>query len=136
MIRIQNSSLQLHSLNQMRRSISGGKSTCNANTKYTWEREQQFKTTETVTKKKQATWQWPVPQDSTLSQQLQKFGSWMSHKIPSTDKQEPSEFQRGRDLGYEEGFKDGIWKGMSMTALYGSAMVGISTIFRRLYPNQ
>lgn len=136
MIRIQNSSLLSYSSNQIRKLTSGDKPTCNMDTTYRWEREQQFKTTETITKKEQTTWEWSVPSDRTLSKKIQNFGSWISQKIPSIDNQGPTEFQRGRALGYEEGFRDGIWKGMSMTALYGSAMVGISTIFGRLYPNQ
>jgi hypothetical protein len=138
MIQIRASFALLSSLNQIRKSSSGGIPTCDADTKYTWEREQQFKTTETITKKESTTWQWPASSESNgtknaFSQQLQNLGSWISKKIPTIDNQGPTEFQRGRVVGYEEGFRDGAWKGMSMTALYGTALVGISTIFGRLY---
>jgi hypothetical protein len=92
------------------------------NTQTTWEKIQEV--TQTIRRTDTTTYVWPN-QESSLSR---LFSSWVY-----SDSQGSTDYQRGKAEGYAQGYKDGVKNGIYTTVLYGTSLIGMTTIIHRLW---
>lgn len=112
-------------LNSQMRFIRNGAPSCKEY--YSMGREEQYKVSQTFTRKQQISWDsaTSLPSANTVSSYAQKIVSFFNDAASNQHEHE-TKFTEG----YRTGYKAGLWKGRKETLLYCGAFLGFYSFFK------